>query len=136
MDVDPVRTKRSITYEGKNYSFCSVGCLEKFRRDPAKYLLGGAHEAIKPAEPAGKGVEYTCPMHPEIVRPSPGACPICGMALEPRTVSLDDAPNPELVDTKRRFIVSVILTIPLLVLEMGAMVAPGLNALRLRRIAL
>ena len=87
-------------------------------------------ESAAPTAPAaasaGRGVEYTCPMHPEIVRPSPGSCPICGMALEPRTISLEDAPNPELVDMKRRFIVSVVLTVPLLVLEMGAMVAPGL----------
>jgi Cu+-exporting ATPase len=65
-------------------------------------------------------------MHPEIVRPSPGSCPICGMALEPRTISPEDAPNPELVDMKRRLRVAVVLTAPLLFLEMGAMVAPGL----------
>ena len=67
-------------------------------------------------------------MHPEIVRPSPGSCPICGMALEPKTVSLEDAPNPELVDMKRRFIVSAALTVPLFLLEMSSMLAPGLTA--------
>ncbi len=133
MDVDPARTKHSTTHEGKKYFFCSAGCLEKFRREPGKYLSGGGHEPMEsvaglavPEAPAGKGVEYTCPMHPEIVRPGPGSCPICGMALEPRTISLEDAPNPELVDMKRRFIVSVVLTVPLLALEMGAMVVPGL----------
>ena len=60
-------------------------------------------------------IEYTCPMDPEIVRDAPGPCPICGMALEPRTVTLADQPNPELVDMRRRFVVSVILTIPFLV---------------------
>ena len=128
MDVDPARTKHTLVHEGKDYFFCAAGCLEKFRREPGKYLSGGSHEPMESAAPAGKGVEYTCPMHPEIVRPSPGACPICGMALEPRTVSLDDAPNPELLDMKRRFIVAVALTAPLLVLEMGAMVAPRLIA--------
>ena len=135
MDVDPARTKHSAVHEGKNYFFCSAGCLEKFRREPARYLSGGGHEVVEPAAlaapaapdaAAGKGVEYTCPMHPEIVRPGPGSCPICGMALEPKTISLDEAPNPELVDMKRRFVVSVVLAVPLLILEMGAMVAPEL----------
>ena len=129
MDVSPARAKHSTSHEGKVYFFCSAGCLEKFRREPGKYLAGGGHEEMEsaaPAAPGGEGVEYTCPMHPEIVRPGPGSCPICGMALEPKTVSLEDAPNPELVDMKRRFIVAVVLTVPLLALEMGAMVAPGL----------
>ncbi|MGZ6988634.1 MAG: heavy metal translocating P-type ATPase, partial [Thermoanaerobaculia bacterium] len=121
----------STAHEGRNYFFCCAGCVEKFRREPGKYLSDGGHDSMEsaaptpPAAPAGKDVEYTCPMHPEIVRPSPGSCPICGMALEPRTISLEEAPNPELVDMKRRFIVSVVLTMPLLALEMGAMVASG-----------
>jgi len=135
MEVDPARTEHSTVHEGRNYFFCSAGCLEKFRMDPAKYLPGGGHEAMDPAAPkaaaptdppVGKGVDYTCPMHPQISRPGPGSCPICGMALELRKISLEDAPNPELVDMKRRFLVSVVLTVPLLILEMGAMVAPGL----------
>jgi len=131
MDVDPAATKHSTAHEGKDYFFCSAGCLERFRREPGKYLSGGGHEAMESAAPtatAGKGVAYTCPMHPEIVRPSPGACPICGMALEPRTISLEDAPNPELVDLKRRLRVAVVLTVPLLFFEMSAMVAPQLVA--------
>src|SRR5450830_733277 len=129
MNGDPAGAKDSIGHGGKDYFFCSAGCLEKFHREPGKYLSGGGHEpmaSVVPAPPAGAGVEYTCPMHPEIVRSGPGSCPICGMALEPRTTSLEDAPNPELVDMKRRFIVSAVLTVPLLALEMGAMVAPGL----------
>src|SRR5258706_6289580 len=77
--------------------------------------------------PAGSSVEYTCPMHPEIVRPGPGSCPICGMALEPRTISLEDSPNPELVDMSRRLRVAAVLTAPLLFFEMGAMVTPQLS---------
>jgi Cu+-exporting ATPase len=126
MNVDPARAKYKTAHEGQDYFFCAAGCLEKFGRDPEKYLSGGAHEAMEPTLPAGKVVEYTCPMDPEIVRPSPGACPICGMALEPKTVSLDDAPNPELVDMKRRLRVAAVLTAPLLFFEMGLMVAPGL----------
>ena len=134
MNVDPARTKHSVAHVGKDYFFCSVGCLEKFRREPEKYLAAGSGGAFEPmavaapAAPAGAGVEYTCPMHPQIVRPGPGSCPICGMALEPRTVSLEDAPNPELVDMKRRFIVSAVLTVPLFLLEMSAMLTPGLIA--------
>src|SRR5947208_9808817 len=59
-------------------------------------------------------IEYTCPMHPEVVRKEPGACPICGMALEPRTATLDERPNPELVDMRRRFVGSAVLSAPLL----------------------
>ncbi|MFI5182379.1 MAG: heavy metal translocating P-type ATPase [Thermoanaerobaculia bacterium] len=132
MDVDPARTKHSAVHEGKNYFFCSAGCLEKFRREPEKFVAGGSaggHEPMAsaaPAAPASAGVEYTCPMHPEIVRPGPGSCPICGMALEPRMASREDAPSPEFVDMKRRLVVAAVLTVPLLVLEMGAMVAPSL----------
>ncbi|HEY8181576.1 MAG TPA: copper-translocating P-type ATPase [Thermoanaerobaculia bacterium] len=62
--------------------------------------------------------EYTCPMHPEVLRDAPGFCPICGMALEPRVASLDDQPNPELIDMRRRFVVCTILTVPILFLGM------------------
>ncbi len=71
------------------------------------------------------GATYTCPMHPEVVRDAPGACPICGMALEPMVPTLDDGPNPELVDFTRRLIVSAALSMPILLLSMGAVV--GLN---------
>jgi Cu+-exporting ATPase len=68
--------------------------------------------------------EWTCPMHPEIVRSGPGTCPICGMALEPRTVAVEQGPDPELVDMTRRFWISLALSAPLLALAMGDMV-PG-----------
>ena len=69
--------------------------------------------------PAKEKIEYTCPMHPQIVRDAPGNCPICGMALEPRTVSLEEEENPELIDMTRRFWVSVILSLPLILIAMG-----------------
>jgi Cu+-exporting ATPase len=83
---------------------------------------GMALEPVAPT-PAPTKTEWTCPMHPEIVRDAPGSCPICGMALEPRTVSAEEPVNPELVDMTRRFWVSVVLTIPLLVMAMGEMVS-------------
>jgi len=75
------------------------------------------------------GVVYTCPMHPEIVRDGPGSCPICGMALEPRTVSLEEEPNPELADMTRRFWVSLALTVPLLFVAMAPMAGVHLGPL-------
>jgi P-type Cu+ transporter len=77
--------------------------------------------ALEPDEvtPFAKRTEWTCPMHPEIVQDTPGTCPICGMALEPRTITLEEEDNPELIDMRRRFIVSALLTAPLLVLVMG-----------------
>jgi Cu+-exporting ATPase len=78
--------------------------------------------ALEPEMPtAATQTQWTCPMHPEIVRDAPGSCPICGMALEPRTVSLGAPENPELVDMGRRFKVAAILTAPLLILMVGAL---------------
>src|SRR5438874_404437 len=82
--------------------------------------------ALEPEAPViAKRVEYTCPMHPEIVRPGPGSCPICGMALEPRTVSIEAEENPELRDMTRRFWISLALTVPLLGIAMADML-PGM----------
>jgi Cu+-exporting ATPase len=79
--------------------------------------------ALEPETPAlPTRTQYTCPMHPEIIRDLPGECPICGMALEPVTVTLEEEENPELVDMTRRFVVSVILTVPVVVVAMGDVV--------------
>ncbi|HXA17872.1 MAG TPA: copper-translocating P-type ATPase [Thermoanaerobaculia bacterium] len=75
---------------------------------------------------------YTCPMHPEIVRDKPGVCPICGMALEPATASLDDAPNAELFDMQRRFVISLIFSIPLLLLGMADLFGGALRDLTMK----
>ncbi len=84
---------------------------------------GMALEPASFAAPATK-TEYVCPMHPEIVRDEPGSCPICGMALEPREVTLEEAENPELVDMRRRFRISLVLTLPVFLLAMSEMI-PG-----------
>jgi P-type Cu+ transporter len=118
-------------HEGRTYYFCGSRCRERFSADPRQFLTGTpghAPVATPPAAAQARGADvYTCPMHPEIVRPVPGTCPICGMALEPRTVTTDEA-NPELTDMSRRFWGSVVLAAPVLLLSMSAMI-PG-HALR------
>jgi P-type Cu+ transporter len=119
MTVKPTTAHRTM-HEGKEILFCSARCKDKFVANPAHYI-NPAPPAPVPAKPAGN-VEYTCPMHPEIVRNAPGSCPICGMALEPRMPTLDTGPDPELVSMTRRFWISVALTLPLVVVVMGEMV--------------
>ena len=115
MDVDPHTAKHRADHAGRTYYFCSARCRERFVADPAKFL---AAEATKP-EPVPEGTIYTCPMHPEIRQVGPGSCPICGMALEPVTVTAETGPNPELVDMTRRFWIGVVLAVPVVALEMG-----------------
>jgi Cu+-exporting ATPase len=115
MKVNPDTTPHHATYDGVHYHFCSSGCLGKFTADPAKYLS----DSKRAESVATPGAMWTCPMHPEIRQQGPGTCPICGMALEPEEPSLDDAPNPELVDFTRRWWVSAALAVPLLILTMG-----------------
>ncbi len=133
--IDPVcgmsvaidEAAHSATHEGATHYFCSPRCHDKFVADPELYLSGAYLDAV---EDVPEGTIYTCPMHPEIRQPGPGSCPICGMALEPETVSLDDGPDPELVDMRRRFWWSALLTLPLFVYAMSDM-APGLSFDRL-----
>src|SRR6185369_1839701 len=75
-----------------------------------------SHKSLPSPAAVGDGPgEYTCPMHPEVISDKPGPCPICGMALEPRVVTLDEKPNEELIDMQQRFAVSAILTVPLMI---------------------
>ena len=83
------------------------------------------HHADKPNSAAPEGTIYTCPMHPQIRQVGPGNCPICGMALEPEVASLDAPPNPELAGMTRRFWIGLVLSLPAVVLEMGAHLAGG-----------
>jgi Cu+-exporting ATPase len=155
MTVDPATAAGKFEYEGKEYYFCSAHCLRKFSSSPQAYLNGGptaaqmaAHSssqapvqislksqaAHSPAPQSQPGRKYTCPMHPEIVRDGPGSCPICGMALEPLTASLDDEENPELIDMTRRFWISLVLTLPVFFLAMSEMIPPLQHALSMRAI--
>src|SRR5215470_6382072 len=115
MSVDPHTTPHRHTYQGHPYYFCSAGCRTKFAADPARYLSPAAAAALGVAA----GTIYTCPMHPQIRQIGPGSCPICGMALEPEMVSSESTPNPELVDMTRRFWTGLVLTLPVVLLEMG-----------------
>jgi Cu+-exporting ATPase len=114
MSVDPTTTAHRASHDGQDYFFCSAGCRTKFVGDPARYLNPRVE-----AEPAIPGAIYTCPMHPEIRQEGPGSCPICGMALEPETVTAEAPPNHELIDFTRRFWVGLVLTLPVFALEMG-----------------
>lgn len=142
MNVDPETARFRFEHQSKAYYFCSQHCLDRFRAEPGKYLapkpaalvtlMPSAHGARASRPPAG-GPEgrapsrsYTCPMHPGVVRDQPGACPICGMALEPQTVAAEEEANPELTDMKRRFRLSVALSAPLLLLAMSDML-PGIG---------
>jgi P-type Cu+ transporter len=141
MTVDAPRAAATLNYAGKTYYFCAQGCAAKFQANPTKYVatgqghsskaqadqglvqLGSAAPAIAPvhaSQPTAR--DYTCPMHPEIIRPDPGACPICGMALEPRTAAVEDETNPELVSMTRRFWLSVVLAIPVVALGMSDLI--------------
>jgi Cu+-exporting ATPase len=115
MDVD-IASAISVVQEGTTYYFCSESCRTKFRANPAAFLKRSSE--APPSAPAN-GIEYTCPMHPEIVRNKPGSCPICGMALEPSTPSVGEEDDSELRDMSRRFWVSAVLTVPIFVSAMG-----------------
>ncbi|MBR0644452.1 heavy metal translocating P-type ATPase [Plastoroseomonas hellenica] len=123
MRVAPATSKYRLDQGGTTFHFCSAGCRTKFQAHPEKYLKP---EKAAPPTAARKAAIYTCPMHPEIRQQGPGNCPICGMALEPLEVTAETAPNHELIDMTRRFWIGLALTIPVIVLEMGAHI-PGLG---------
>ena len=115
MTVEPKTAKHQAEHDGHNFYFCSAGCRTKFLANPLQFLKPKSAAV----EPVVEGTIYTCPMHPQIRQVGPGSCPICGMALEPETVTLDKTPNPELADMTRRFWIGVALTLPVFALAMG-----------------
>lgn len=115
MAVDPQAAKYRSELHSKTWYFCSARCQSTFEADPEQFLK----PENKPAESLPSGTTYTCPMHPEIRQQKPGDCPICGMALEPEEVSLQDGPSAELQDMTRRFWIGLVLTLPVFMLEMG-----------------
>jgi P-type Cu+ transporter len=115
MKIFPEKAAGNYTYKGQVYYFCGLKCLARFKENPEQFL------GPKPAPPpvptpaaASAGIEYTCPMDPDVRQMGPGSCPKCGMALEPVHASMEEGPNPELASMSRRFWVCVALTLPLL----------------------
>src|SRR3954470_23222561 len=117
MTVEPASAAGKSEYQGTTYYFCSQHCLHAFTANPAKFAAGNKKEEEKPRA----GVEYTCPMHPEIVQIGPGSCPKCGMALVPMGGVAADDDNPELRDHTQRFYVGSALSIPLVFIAMAPM---------------
>jgi Cu+-exporting ATPase len=120
MSVDPATAAGKFPYAGKVFYFCNPSCLEKFKAAPQKFVGATAQARPSPGR-AEQAVEYTCPMHPEVVANKPGPCPICGMALEPKTLSAVAEEDSELRDMSKRFWISAALSLPLLLLTMGEM---------------
>ncbi|HEU0223227.1 MAG TPA: heavy metal translocating P-type ATPase [Paracoccaceae bacterium] len=114
MEVDRASARFMTKHEGQRHYFCSEACQKKFEADPQAFLGAAPAQAPMP-----KGTQYTCPMHPEIIRDGPGDCPICGMALEPIMPSAAVGPNPELVDFRRRLWIGAPLAAALLLVEMS-----------------
>jgi P-type Cu+ transporter len=146
MNVDPAKTPHRATHRDTDYFFCGAKCREKFLADPEKYLApaagraGGAASGKEQARVGGaaSGQEedappahtiWTCPMHPEIRSDKPGACPICGMALEPLRPAPGNEPNPELADMTRRFWIGLVLAAPVFALAMAGEYLPWLQFL-------
>ena len=117
MQVEMRKSARARDYGGETFWFCSENCQSKFEADPYFYASGNAERTSNQAQP---GTQWTCPMHPEIVRDEPGSCPICGMALEPMVPS--DEPSEELTDFTRRMWISAAAAVPLVILTMGELV--------------
>jgi Cu+-exporting ATPase len=130
MTVDRRRTPHQADHAGATHHFCSAACRAKFIADPERYL-----GPTPPPVDAAEGTIWTCPMHPQIRQDHPGACPICGMALEPETVSAEAGPSPELADMTRRFRIGLVLALPVLLLEMGGHFIPALHELVSPRIS-
>ncbi|HUP91065.1 MAG TPA: heavy metal translocating P-type ATPase [Solimonas sp.] len=127
MTVNPA-TARSFEHAGQPYYFCSEGCRTKFSANPQQYLAPAAAKA--PAVATSGDLIYTCPMHPEVQNKGPGSCPICGMALEPKSPSAGPEDDSELRSMQRRLLISAALALPLLWSLLGEVV-PAIDPMRL-----
>ncbi len=115
MKVKTQGAKYTAIHDGETQYFCNPRCLAKFTAEPARFLKPEA----QPAPPPPPGTIFTCPMHPEIRQVGPGSCPICGMALEPAEITLDQGPNEGLVDMARRLWIGGALSVPVVAVDMG-----------------
>jgi P-type Cu+ transporter len=146
MKVDTATAKYHHRLGDTEYYFCSQRCLDKFKANPGQYTKpveaqgGCCHGHGKPvpvAKPveSGKDVIYTCPMHPEVRQIGPGTCPKCGMALEPENMAQSDGDDPELRDMTRRFWIATALSVPLVVINMGAHISAALHTFLMNPLA-
>ncbi len=129
MTIAPEDAAGTFVLGERTYHFCATSCRDRFAKDPEAFLPGPTCSSCPPSPPppfSPSEADYTCPMHPEIVQKGPGACPICGMALEPRIAARDEH-NPELDVMERRFRLSALLTAPLLVMMAAEMLGARLG---------
>ncbi len=124
MTISPADSVGEVVHRGHTYYFCNESCLERFKANPEEFVGAGSRRQEIGTWRSDPDAEYTCPMHPEVRQKGPGSCPICGMALEPVNVSLDEQPNHELDDMTRRFRWSLALTVPILLVMVDEFV-PG-----------
>ena len=118
MDVQPGKAAGSIEYKSKKYLFCSEHCLNKFKQNPEEYINKKSSKATENIK--DNAAIYTCPMHPEVVNKGPGTCPKCGMALEPKVITAgQDDKNTELMEMSHKFIIGIVLTVPVFILAMA-----------------
>lgn len=128
MMVASEKAAATAVHNGRTYYFCATGCQNKFMASPDLYLNPAAQRSQtiqigikRPAPSTAGGTKYTCPMHPEVIRDKPGACPKCGMALEPMEIQADgEQENPELTEMSRRFWIALALAVPVLALSIAA----------------
>ncbi len=125
MSVDPSTAEHHVQHEGVRYFFCAANCRQRFLANPKTFLDPAGPS---PAEAAANALgEFTCPMHPEVLQLGPGACPYCGMALEPVLISAESGPNPELSEMTRRLWLALALTVPIVLLDMGGHFFPAVH---------
>ncbi|MFO1051591.1 MAG: heavy metal translocating P-type ATPase [Planctomycetota bacterium] len=129
MTVDPATDPARAEHDGRVYLFCCGKCRVRFLADPARHLAApGQAGMVAPAHapaPPPPGTRFTCPMHPQIEQDGPGPCPLCGMALEPMTPSIDEGPSDEERDMVRRFLGAAVLTLPVVVSMLTGVPAHG-----------
>ncbi|HXV20107.1 MAG TPA: HAD-IC family P-type ATPase, partial [Desulfuromonadales bacterium] len=121
MDIAPEKAAGTRQHRGQMYYFCSAKCEERFAAEPERWL-NPAERGATDTEAGEKAATYTCPMHPEVVQQGPGACPVCGMALEPLMPTAEEEESEEYLDMRRRFLYSLILTVPVFIIAMGHMI--------------
>jgi Cu+-exporting ATPase len=120
MKIDPATARHRAVHDHRHYFFCGARCKERFVAEPERFLAPMPAAAV----PVTAG-QWTCPMHPEIVRDRPGSCPICGMALEPMLPTADEGADPELRHMTRRLWLGAVLSVPLLIIGMAGIDFPG-----------